>query len=137
MVADGVQHAVQPLRRAVEAIAGEEIRLLVLEQPHRPRQLSEVDRQVGVGVEDQILRGRGVTGAQSSPEAAVDGVVDHPHPWIGGGQAVGPGPGAVGGGVVDDHDLPVATHLLEGGARGGHRALHVRLLVAHGNDHGK
>src|SRR5712664_79393 len=75
VVADGVQRAVQTLRRAVEAIAGEEVRLLVLEQPHGPRQLPEVDRQVGVGVEDQILRGRGVTGAQRAPEAAVDGVV--------------------------------------------------------------
>jgi len=135
VVAEGVERAHQAFRRAVEPVGGDDVGLLVFEQAHRPRQLLEVDGKVGVGIEDEVLGGGGVAGAQGPSQTAVHGVVHHAHARVRARERVGQRRRPVRGGVVDDHDLPVRDPgRLQHLARRVHRAADVGLLVVHGED---
>src|SRR5262249_21208760 len=67
-VGEGVEGPQQPLRRAVEPVGGEDVRLLVLEEVDGPAHLPEVEREVGVAVEDEVLGGERVAAAEGPPE---------------------------------------------------------------------
>ncbi len=103
-----VDRAQRALAGAVEAVGADDVDVVLAEQPHRTWELGHVERQVGVGVQHQIARGRGETGLHRSAELAVAFVMDHTDVRVGGRQAIGDLPGPVGRLVVDHDQLVVA-----------------------------
>jgi hypothetical protein len=54
VVDEGVHAAQVPLTGAVEAVGAHQIDVVLVQQPQRPRQLEHVERQVRIGVEDDV-----------------------------------------------------------------------------------
>ena len=101
---DGAQRA---LAGAVEPVGRDDVDLVLAEQPHRPRQLVHVERQVGVGVEHEVAGRRREAGLDRPAQLAVAVVVDDPHVRIGGRHRIGDLGRAVGRLVVDHDQLVV------------------------------
>ena len=108
VVEERVDRPERPLAGPVVPVPGDDVGSRQLGGAEDAPRLLEVPREVAVAVEDPLLRRGREAGLQRPAEAAVDRVADEPDARLGGGARLGDGGGRVGGGVVDEDDLPVA-----------------------------
>ncbi len=104
-----VHDAGQTFVGAIKSVRAGDVGFVGAQQAQRFVQLEHVKRQIGVGINDDIARGRSKTRLHRAAELAIGWVVHHPHARVAGGCLVGQLGSRIGRSVVH-HDEFVVAH---------------------------
>jgi len=93
---------------ALDAIRAHDVGVVGIEQGEHAPDVLEVDGKVGVGIEDDVAVHYREARADGRPKSPVRVVVDDHNPSVAGRELIGECASAVGGRVVDEHELDAA-----------------------------